>query len=75
MLTLFAGEKIFEVSISDNSIICLAGESKTLLVVFSNNTVTLTDLTQGKTVGTAEGDDRFEFGFPGIACGMEYSFS
>ena len=72
---MFPGEKIFEVSISDNSIICLAGESKTLVVVFNTNNVILTDLTQGKTVGTVEGDDQFEFGFPGIACGMEYSFS
>ena len=67
---LFAGEKVFEVNLTDSSVVCLAGESKGLLVVFNTNNATLTDLTEGKTISTIEGDDRFVFGFPGIACGM-----
>ena len=40
-----------------------------ILVAFSGHRAQLTDLSEGSSVGTVEGDDHFEFGFPGIASG------
>ena len=49
---------------------CLTGVDKAVLVMFDGHSASLIDLTDGNTIGTVDGDERFEFGFPGIAVGM-----
>ena len=38
--------------------------------MFDGHSASLIDLTDGNTIATVDGDERFEFGFPGIAVGM-----
>ena len=57
-------------SASDQNPVCLTGVDKAVLVMFDCHSASLIDLTDGNTIGTVDGDERFEFGFPGIATGM-----
>ena len=57
-------------SASDQNSVCLTGVGKAVLVMFDGHSASLIDLTDGNTIGTVDGDERFEIGFPGIATGM-----